>query len=1199
MIIYKTQEWLINILWKRCSYIIRFGLIVLNRTLFLMKLFTRIFGLGKKIILPVILISSSMFSQAATFYVDAISGDNAFDGTSPTFVSGNEGPFQTIMHGIGLAAPGDTLIVSAGSYFENLIIDKSIYLFGNNHNIAGNGSRSTETILYPQFGDLSSPPAGINTIINVLASDVEISGFEMNGDNASLISGNIVNGVDVDISGACFYTGIDVNISFNYNRVVNMNEYGFYGQGNVGVPSSGNSVMSNYFGNFGDNSYAIFNGENFYANITDNVIRTMNGAVILNMFSASSSATWELTNNDIQTTDYGIYAGSFSGAPDDLMIENNTIQSPSGYFGSDGIALEDVNNDANVHLKNNYIERFENGLSSINSSLNSLTFSGDSIVDCDNGIIWDNGDLGGLNDTITLTNVVIQGSAINGLGCLSETNLLSLETTGTKISDGDNGVVLDGNIQFIPNNISINNINDYYILYGLTNSGLTHGANVDATNSTFDGLLGSLMNENECFNAEDRIFHYTDNNDFPWVEYKQDFVYVSGNDGNDSIQPAIDILPSAGNIVVKGITTGEYLNVPNALSITASGLVSVNGIEINAPLEVLTVWNEIQVEDSLILTAGLIDTRAGLLTLGNFGSAEPGFVDQGGPTSYVNGALRRVVESSPIDTAYFPIGKAGDFRPMQMIISHSSNGDMAAYRADVVNSPVVGNTVDPTLTHVSAKRYWLILQNGNPSVTDVKYGLTYGTLALDDEVSDAANLRIAALKGTNWSDLGGVGSAAGTGAILSTNAWVDFGPVTIANSVGGSNALGRRGPSPDFTFAGSCASDSFTFTDASTSSGDPITKWFWDFGDVARTDDTSVSQNPKWKYDMPGTYTAKLYVTTSGGEIDSAENIVTVAGAPTAGFDITVPCSPNPITVIDTSTTSGGVITSWDWYHNGTLFGNANSESLVPTVGNHTIKLVVANDGGCIDSTEIQVYYGDSIKMSISPGTNITKCEGDTITLAASGSAASYIWSNGSTAQSIRIQAAGTYSITATNSNQCFEVDSASVTNSTSPIADAGNDREMELGSNTVLGGSSTAGMNYLWTPAEGLDDALLMNPTASPSISTTYILRVFDNVGCDDFDTVEVTVVKPVVIIVPNLISPNGDGANDVWDLSSVPGIGNTMITVYSRWGKEVFATDNYNHDWRGTYEGEPLPSGTYVYIIEFLKGGLETVKGNLQIIR
>jgi len=105
--------------------------------------------------------------------------------------------------------------------------------------------------------------------------------------------------------------------------------------------------------------------------------------------------------------------------------------------------------------------------------------------------------------------------------------------------------------------------------------------------------------------------------------------------------------------------------------------------------------------------------------------------------------------------------------------------------------------------------------------------------------------------------------------------------------------------------------------------------------------------------------------------------------------------------------------------------------------------------------------------------------------------------------------------------------------------------------------------------------------------------------VGCDDFDTVEVTVVKPVVIIVPNLISPNGDGANDVWDLSSVPGIGNTMITVYSRWGKEVFATDNYNHDWRGTYEGEPLPSGTYVYIIEFLKGGLETVKGNLQIIR
>jgi gliding motility-associated-like protein len=138
-----------------------------------------------------------------------------------------------------------------------------------------------------------------------------------------------------------------------------------------------------------------------------------------------------------------------------------------------------------------------------------------------------------------------------------------------------------------------------------------------------------------------------------------------------------------------------------------------------------------------------------------------------------------------------------------------------------------------------------------------------------------------------------------------------------------------------------------------------------------------------------------------------------------------------------------------------------------------------------------------------------------------------------------------------------------------------------------------------MWTPALGLDDAKLRNPIASPVNTTTYILRVFNSVGCDDFDTITVTVNEPTVIVVPNLFTPNGDGANDVWDLRTVPGIDDSKVTVFNRWGKEVYSSLKYDHTWDGTYEGNPLPEGTYVYIIEYLKGGLEIVKGNLQIIR
>ncbi|MFT5723792.1 MAG: gliding motility-associated-like protein, partial [Bacteroidia bacterium] len=87
-------------------------------------------------------------------------------------------------------------------------------------------------------------------------------------------------------------------------------------------------------------------------------------------------------------------------------------------------------------------------------------------------------------------------------------------------------------------------------------------------------------------------------------------------------------------------------------------------------------------------------------------------------------------------------------------------------------------------------------------------------------------------------------------------------------------------------------------------------------------------------------------------------------------------------------------------------------------------------------------------------------------------------------------------------------------------------------------------------------------------------------------------------LIKVPNLVTPNGDGLNDVWDLSEIPDIGNTKVSVVNRWGKTVFSTSDYQHDWAGTYKGEPLPDGVYIYLIEGSEF-YDTLKGPLQIIR
>jgi gliding motility-associated-like protein len=79
--------------------------------------------------------------------------------------------------------------------------------------------------------------------------------------------------------------------------------------------------------------------------------------------------------------------------------------------------------------------------------------------------------------------------------------------------------------------------------------------------------------------------------------------------------------------------------------------------------------------------------------------------------------------------------------------------------------------------------------------------------------------------------------------------------------------------------------------------------------------------------------------------------------------------------------------------------------------------------------------------------------------------------------------------------------------------------------------------------------------------------------------------VLRPDIII-PDGISPDGNGLNDTWILDFIelyPGV--TMsINVYNRWGEPLFTADEtYQDDWEGTtIDGKRLPAGTYYYTIE-----------------
>jgi len=72
--------------------------------------------------------------------------------------------------------------------------------------------------------------------------------------------------------------------------------------------------------------------------------------------------------------------------------------------------------------------------------------------------------------------------------------------------------------------------------------------------------------------------------------------------------------------------------------------------------------------------------------------------------------------------------------------------------------------------------------------------------------------------------------------------------------------------------------------------------------------------------------------------------------------------------------------------------------------------------------------------------------------------------------------------------------------------------------------------------------------------------------------------------VLIPNLISPNGDGKNDLYVIDSLPLF--SRVSFFNRWGNEIYNSDNYQNDWDGTWNGNQLPTGTYFVVVQMPHG-------------
>gem|GEM_PF-5570569 len=83
----------------------------------------------------------------------------------------------------------------------------------------------------------------------------------------------------------------------------------------------------------------------------------------------------------------------------------------------------------------------------------------------------------------------------------------------------------------------------------------------------------------------------------------------------------------------------------------------------------------------------------------------------------------------------------------------------------------------------------------------------------------------------------------------------------------------------------------------------------------------------------------------------------------------------------------------------------------------------------------------------------------------------------------------------------------------------------------------------------------------------------------------------------IPNVITPNGNGMNDAFEVVGIDKFVKNDIVIFNRFGDHVYQTENYQNDWNA----EGLVAGTYFYIFkgEDRQGQLQEFKGWIQVIK
>ena len=305
-----------------------------------------------------------------------------------------------------------------------------------------------------------------------------------------------------------------------------------------------------------------------------------------------------------------------------------------------------------------------------------------------------------------------------------------------------------------------------------------------------------------------------------------------------------------------------------------------------------------------------------------------------------------------------------------------------------------------------------------------------------------------------------------------------------------------------------------------------------------------------------------------------------------------------PLTLVFLNESLGGEDYLWE-FGEGTVTDQEDSITITyENPGIYPVVLTATDINTCVRESKargiITVHdYGFSIMSDDSI------CYGESITLHAGGGV-DYDWKpknslqNANTSMPVATPDTTTiYSVKIEDQNGCMNEDSLEIKVIPKVVAVFEYEKVYDCFDTPVLKftNNSENASEFLWDFGDGniSEEHEPIHQYESSDSTVTYNIKLKAGESfCSNTLNVHATSVKTFV---PNFFSPNGDGKNDVFEITADDEI---ELHIYNRWGKEVFKSENYQNNW----QAGNLASAVYFYEI-ILSDKITTCNGWVQVMR